>query len=66
MTAKIFISKAGEGWEELCIPENYKRYSYEALIKVLHKFLDLSQHKGVLVTENPKMQENLTLYKNKR
>lgn len=50
---KIFISKPNEGWKEVTIPENFKRYSYNALISVLHKFMDLSDYKGILVTQNP-------------
>ncbi len=53
MTAKIYISKAGKGWDEVIIPEIYKRYSYDALIRVLHNFLDPTQYKGILITENP-------------
>lgn len=54
MNTRIYISKKDEGWKEVSIPENFRRYSYDALISVMHRFIDLSKHKGVLVTENPK------------
>ena len=53
MKTKIYISQKNEGWKEVVIPQNFKRYSYDALISVMHKFIDLSQYKGFLVTENP-------------
>jgi hypothetical protein len=60
METKIFISKANEGWKEVAIPDNFRRYSYDALISVLHKFIDLSAYKGVLITENPDPMEQLS------
>jgi hypothetical protein len=53
MKPRIFISKPHEGWKELTVPENYERYSHNALVTVLHRFIDVSQYKGILVTENP-------------
>lgn len=50
---KIFISKQSKGWEEVEIPEFYKRYSHDALVTVVHKFLDTKICKGILFTENP-------------
>jgi hypothetical protein len=53
MKTKIFVSTIHNGWEELEIPDFYKRYSYEALISVIHKFIDRKAYKGLLITENP-------------
>ena len=53
MRPKIFVSTSPEGWKEVKIPEKYRQYSYEALIKVAHRFIDISAYKGLLVTENP-------------
>ena len=52
---KIFISKLNEGWREIAIPDNFKRYSHDALVTVLHQFMDTSKYKGILITENPKL-----------
>lgn len=51
---RIYISKQSEGWKEIEIPENFKRYSYDALIGIMHRFINLSDNKGILITENPK------------
>jgi hypothetical protein len=51
---KIYISKQSTGWEEVEIPEFYKRYSHDALITVAHQFLNTQTCKGILFTENPK------------
>ncbi len=53
MATRIYISKTGKGWEEAFIPDNYKHYSYEALVSMRHEFLDPTKYKGILVTENP-------------
>ena len=53
METKIYISRKNEGWKEVRIPDNFRRYSHDALISVMHMFIDLSHHKGILVTENP-------------
>lgn len=60
MKTKIFISKPDEGWKEVRIPDNFRRYSYDALISVMHKFIDLSQYKGILITENPEPLKSLS------
>jgi hypothetical protein len=54
MNIRIFISKPDTGWEEIEIPEFFRRYSHDALIKVAHKFLGNYTYKGILITENPK------------
>lgn len=56
MNPKIFVSKPDTGWQEIEIPENFRRYSYDALVRVVHKFLDCNAHKGLLITENPNPQ----------
>ena len=53
METKVYVSEQNEGWKEIQVPDKFKRYSYDALISVLHNFLDLSRFKGILVTENP-------------
>jgi hypothetical protein len=53
MKTKIFVSKNGKGWKELRIPEFYHRYTYDALLCVIYKFIDRKQYKGLLITENP-------------
>lgn len=53
MKTKIFVSKKGKGWEEVKIPKFYHRYSYDALLSVIHKFVDRKLYRGVLITENP-------------
>lgn len=53
MKTRIFISKANRGWEEVQVPERFNRYSYDALISIMHQFIDINQYKGVLITENP-------------
>lgn len=53
MKTRIFISKKNKGWEEVSIPKKFTRYSYDALLSVIHKFVDLSNYKGILITENP-------------
>ena len=50
---KIFISNLNEGWREMAIPKNFQRYSHDALVTVLHQFMDTSKYKGILITENP-------------
>jgi hypothetical protein len=50
---KIFISIKNKGWSEIAIPKNYQRYSHDALVSVLHKFIDTKKYKGILITENP-------------
>lgn len=59
MKTKIFVSKNGKGWKELRIPEFYHRYAYDALLCVIHKFIDRKQYKGLLITENPNPFEML-------
>ena len=66
MKTKIFASGRGKGWEELRIPEFYHRYSYDALICVIHKFIDRKQYKGLLITENPDPFEELIAESDKR
>lgn len=51
--ARVFISKPDSGWQEVKIPENYKKYSYDALISIAHKFVGRTKHKGLFITENP-------------
>jgi hypothetical protein len=53
MNVKIFVSKANEGWSEFSIPENYRHYSYEMLVKKIHHLLKRQLYKGLLITENP-------------
>jgi hypothetical protein len=53
METRIFISETNKGWEKFDLPENFKRYSHDALVSVVHKFLNVSKYKGVLITENP-------------
>lgn len=53
MKPRIYISSFNKGWQELEIPEKYSRYSYEALVKVAHRFIDRNTCKGLLITENP-------------
>lgn len=53
MKTKIFISKQDEGWSELSIPDEFKKYSYEKLVKFTHRLLQRSKYKGLLITENP-------------
>lgn len=54
MRTKIFISNKGTGWKEIEIPEYYKKYSHDALVAVVHKFISNNSYKGILITENPK------------
>jgi hypothetical protein len=53
MNPKIFISKSDTGWQEVEIPEKFRRYSHDALVRVVHKFIDRNSCKGLLITENP-------------
>lgn len=53
MNTKIFISKQNEGWSELSIPEEFKQYPYEKLVKFTHRLLQRNKYKGLLITENP-------------
>jgi hypothetical protein len=53
MNPKIFISKANRGWQELEIPEHYRRYSHDALVRVVHRIIDRKDCKGLLISENP-------------
>jgi hypothetical protein len=53
MNTRIYISDSCKGWEEVKIPEEYRRYSHEALVKVVHRFIDRNTCKGLLITENP-------------
>jgi hypothetical protein len=53
MKTKIFISKQDEGWSELSIPDEFKKYSYEKLVKFTHRLLQRNKYKGLLITENP-------------
>lgn len=53
MRTKIYISRPDMGWTEVDVPEKYRYYSYEALIKVVHQFVDVESCKGILITENP-------------
>jgi hypothetical protein len=67
MKTRIFISRPDSGWQEVEIPEFYTRYSYDALIKVAHRFLGDYDYKGLWFTENPDMsfnQEHETRYIN--
>lgn len=58
MKTKIFVSKNGKGWKELQIPEFYHRYTYDALLCVIYKFINRKQYKGLLITENPNPFQN--------
>ncbi len=53
MRTKVYISRPGMGWKEVEVPEKYKYHSYEAVIKVVHQFVDVESCKGILITENP-------------
>jgi len=53
MKTRIYISKWNKGWEEIEIPPDFNRYSHDALISVVHRFLNVSKCKGILITENP-------------
>jgi hypothetical protein len=53
MKARVFISKPDEGWSELGIPEEFSRYSYDKLVSEVHKLLQHTVYKGLLITENP-------------
>lgn len=53
MKTKIFVSKPNEGWSELTIPEDYRHYSYEKLVKYMHRLIQRPMYKGLLITENP-------------
>lgn len=53
MKPRIFVSTKSRGWEEIQIPDFYKRYTYEALVSIVHKFIDRKAYKGLLITENP-------------
>jgi hypothetical protein len=59
---KIFLSKPNEGWKEVNVPDNFRHYSYDALISVMHRFIDLSQYKGILVTQNPDPWNEMSEY----
>lgn len=53
MKVKIFVSKPEGGWNEIEIPENYKNYSYQALVCVAHRFVKGCAYRSMLITENP-------------
>jgi hypothetical protein len=53
MKTKIFISRPDEGWEEIDLPSEYKKLSYEKLVSRIHIFLKQHPYKGVLITKNP-------------
>ena len=53
MNIKVFISKQDEGWSEFRIPQEFEEYSYEKLVKSIHRFLQRNKYKGLLITENP-------------
>ena len=53
MKTKIFVSKPNEGWSEISVPKDYQHYSYEKLVKQMHRFLKRHMYKGLLITENP-------------
>jgi hypothetical protein len=53
MKARVFISKPDEGWSEIGIPEEFSRYSYDKLVSEVHKVLQHTVYKGLLITENP-------------
>jgi hypothetical protein len=54
MKTRIFISKPDEGWSEIEIPEEFYRYPYDKLVVSVHKLLQQTTYKGLLITENPK------------
>ena len=53
MKTKIYTSNPREGWKEVQIPEKYRLYSYEALVKVVHRFVNVESCRGILITETP-------------
>ncbi|MBN2523327.1 MAG: hypothetical protein JXB24_08615 [Bacteroidales bacterium] len=53
MRTKVFISKQNEGWSEFRIPEEFEQYSYEKLVKTIHRLVQRNKYKGLLITENP-------------
>jgi hypothetical protein len=53
MKARVFISKQGEGWTEVEVPEEFNKYSYDKLVCKVHKLLPQTIYKGLLITENP-------------
>jgi hypothetical protein len=53
MKTRVFISKPDEGWSELEIPEEFRKYPYDKLVNKVHNLLHETIYKGLLITENP-------------
>jgi len=53
MKTKVFISKPHEGWSEVNIPEEFRKCSYEKIVRIAHQLVHKSMYKGLLITQNP-------------
>jgi hypothetical protein len=53
MKTRVFISNPDEGWSEIDIPEEFCKYPYDLFVSNVHKLLQHTVYKGLLITENP-------------
>jgi hypothetical protein len=54
MKTRVFISRPDEGWSEIEVPEEFRKYPYDKLVGKVHELLQQTVYKGLLITENPK------------
>lgn len=53
MKTRVFISNPDAGWSEIDMPEEFRKYPYDLFVSKVHKLLDQTVYKGLLITENP-------------
>ena len=53
MKTQVYISKQDKGWSKFEIPMEFQKLSYEKLVNRIHKLLNRSNYKGLLITQNP-------------
>jgi hypothetical protein len=53
MKTRVFISRPNEGWSEIEIPEEFRKYPYDKLVRRIHFLLKDVYYKGLLITQNP-------------
>ena len=53
MENRIFVSHHNEGWKEIALPVEYRKCSYERLVRNVHQILNRNKYKGLLITQNP-------------
>ncbi|MBN1599829.1 MAG: hypothetical protein JW894_16155 [Bacteroidales bacterium] len=59
---KVFVSKQNEGWSELNIPKEFRYFSYDKMVRNIHKIVERNDYKGLLITQNPEPFEEKSLF----